>query len=257
MTSSMVKGYVKTTLGDQYLHFEYGGFTYPEDPTDTANKVKVIVKDYVTGVELSQDNGTGNYGDTLQEILDSVNLTYTVEYAQAGKQSAKKVTTDMITKTTYNPNTTTVQNLKVTYKDKDTNSFTVGDDFDKDFRVTLSNTIVSVAITPPTKTEYLHGEAASTAGATVKITYADGDIQNGDLSKLKITEQDKTTPANMSPAYSEYNTVTQRCAKTLKAVYTEGGKSWDVDYPVEIINDIKSITVHSTNHKTNLMLMYQ
>lgn len=236
LTTAMITGYNKDTLGDQKLTISYGGQTM----TDA---VTVNVKDYVTEITLSQTNIDGTYGEELQAIIDRLNLTYTVHYSKAGAKEAVKVATSMISG--YNKNTTTTQPLRVVYRDSDTNSYTVGDDFDKDINITLRNAIVKVDITKPTKSTYNHGQALDLSTAKVKLTYANGDKIDGDLSKLTATE-DGNTP-NMSP--DTYDS-TQKVAKTLKLVYTEGGKTWDIDYPIEIINDIKSIVVHSTNHKT-------
>ena len=54
----------------------------------------------------------------------------------------------------------------------------------------------------------------------------------------------------MSPVASEFgadNTI----SKTLKITYTKDGKTGTVNYPITIINDVQTITVHSTNHKVD------
>ena len=236
LSIAMITGYNKDTLGDQKLTISYGGQTM----TDA---VTVNVKDYVTEITLSQSNIEGTYGEELQAIIDRLNLTYTVHYSKAGAEEAVKVATSMIDG--YNKNTTTTQNLQVVYRDNNANSYTVGDDFDKDINITLRNSIVKIDIKKPTKSIYKHGESIDKTGGTVTLTYANGDKQPGDISKLKITESDDST-VNMSP--SSYDS-TNKLAKTLKLSYTEGGKTETADYPIEIINDIKGITVHSTNHK--------
>ena len=58
----------------------------------------------------------------------------------------------------------------------------------------------------------------------------------------------------MSPDASEF-AVDNRLSKTLLITYTTAnGVSGSVNYPITIINDVRSIAMHSTNHKVSYNL---
>ena len=62
-----------------------------------------------------------------------------------------------------------------------------------------------------------------------------------------ITENDGN-PLNMSPAVSEYTN--NKINKTLKITYTEEGKTGTINYPIEIINKVQTITIKGTPKTT-------
>jgi len=241
ITSDMLSDYNMAELGDYTVKVIYGGFndTFP-----------IKVKDYVDHIDIDPSEVTGvAYGTSLQDIIDKLNVTYTVNYAKTGDKAAIKLNSSMLKNTTpYNPNTLTSQTLTFVYRDNDPNSFTYGDDIEKDFKVTLSNKIVGITITAPTKDTYNHGESIDKTGATVTLTYADTTTENGDLSKLKFYEADGTTELDMSPSAFDS---TNKMTKSVKISYTEGGKTEVLPWNVTIINDIQGITVVSTDHKTS------
>ncbi|MCI8518756.1 MAG: hypothetical protein HFJ51_01105 [Clostridia bacterium] len=241
ISEGMLSEYNMSTLGNQTVKVSYGGF-------DTTFQIKV--KDYVNYIDIDPSEVTGVlYGTSLQEIIDKLNVTYTVNYAKTGNKEAVKLATSMLKSTTpYNPNTLTAQTLTFVYRDNDPNSFTYGDDIEKDFKVTLSNKIVGITITAPTKDKYNHGEGIDKTGATVTLTYADTTTEAGDLSKLKFYEADGTTELDMSPSAFDS---TNKMTKPVKISYTEGGKTEVLLWNVTIINDIQGITVVSTDHKTS------
>ncbi len=240
LTTGMISGYDPKKLGDQPLTITYGG------QTDTS--VTVNVKDYVTGIELSETGEVkANYNESLSDIIDRLDITYTVNYAKAGKKEAVKLATNMVS--AYDATQMTTQILTVTYIDGDTNSFTVGDDFHKDLKITVENKIINVEIQKPIKDTYNYNEAIAMAGATVTLEYANGDKVSGDITKLKVYEPDETTPVTKVTATTFDSD--HRATKTLKLVYTQDGKDYKADYPVTIINDVKGISVNSTTHKTS------
>ena len=238
MTASMVTGYDKTKLGDQELTVTYGGKT---------EKYKVNVKDYVTGISITPNAITGTYNDELGTLINDNDITYTVTYAKAGAKSPVALTESMVTG--YNKTSLTDQNSTVTYTDQDANSYTNGKTFTTNLSVRLENEISKVTITPPTKTEYNHGDQINLTGGKITVTYTDGTTKEEPITSATVTEKDGGAP-NMSPTSAEYgskNTVN----KTLTFKYTSpNGVTGTVNYPIIIKDYIKSITMHTTPTKT-------
>ena len=235
VTDSMISGYDKTKLGKQTVTITYGGQTTTFD---------VTVKDYVTKIEVNPSSVTGTYNDELSKLITDNSIKYTVTYAKAGAQSPIALAENMVSG--YNKATTTAQNLKITYTDNDSSSYTNGNNFTTSLQVTLMNTVSGITITPPTKTTYNHGDSLDLAGGEINLTYEDGTSGTLDISKATITESDGS-PLNMSPASYDG---TQKVDKTLKIEYSKDGQTGTVNYPITIINDIKSIAVHDPATKT-------
>ena len=235
VTDSMISGYDKTKIGKQTVTITYGGQTTTFD---------VTVKDYVTKIEVNPSSVTGTYNDELSKLITDNSIKYTVTYAKAGAQSPIALAESMVNG--YNKATTTAQNLTVTYTDNDSNSYTNGDNFTASLQVTLMNTVSGITITPPTKTTYNHGDSLDLAGGEINLTYEDGTSGTLDINKATITESDGS-PLNMSPASYDG---TQKVDKTLKIEYSKDGQTGTVNYPITIINDIKSIAVHDPATKT-------
>ena len=235
VTDSMISGYDKTKIGKQTVTITYGGQTTTFD---------VTVKDYVTKIEVNPSSVTGTYNDELSKLITDNSIKYTVTYAKAGAQSPIALAESMVSG--YNKATTTAQNLTITYTDNDSSSYTNGNNFTTSLQVTLMNTVSGITITPPTKTTYNHGDSLDLAGGEINLTYEDGTSGTLDISKATITESDGS-PLNMSPASYDG---TQKVDKTLKIEYSKDGQTGTVNYPITIINDIKSIAVHDPATKT-------
>ena len=235
VTNSMISGYDKTKIGKQTVTITYGGQTTTFD---------VTVKDYVTKIEVNPSSVTGTYNDELSKLITDNNIKYTVTYAKAGAQSLIALAESMVSG--YNKATTTAQNLTITYTDNDSSSYTNGDNFTASLQVTLMNTVSGITITPPTKTTYNHGDSLDLTGGEINLTYEDGTSGTLDINKATITESDGS-PLNMSPASYDG---TQKVDKTLKIEYSKDGQTGTVNYPITIINDIKSIAVHDPATKT-------
>ena len=239
VTDSMISGYDKTKIGKQTVTITYGGQTTTFD---------VTVKDYVTKIEVNPSSVTGTYNDELSKLITDNSIKYTVTYAKAGAQSPIALAESMVNG--YNKATTTAQNLTVTYTDNDSSSYTNGNNFTTSLQVTLMNTVSGITITPPTKTTYNHGDSLDLTGGEINLTYEDGTSGTLDISKATITESDGS-PLNMSPASYDG---TQKVDKTLKIEYSKDGQTGTVNYPITIINDVKSITIKTlpqTEYKVN------
>ena len=239
VTDSMISGYDKTKIGKQTVTITYGGQTTTFD---------VTVKDYVTKIEVNPSSVTGTYNDELSKLITDNSIKYTVTYAKAGAQSPIALAENMVSG--YNKATTTAQNLTITYTDNDSSSYTNGNNFTTSLQVTLMNTVSGITITPPTKTTYNHGDSLDLTGGEINLTYEDGTSGTLDISKATITESDGS-PLNMSPASYDG---TQKVDKTLKIEYSKDGQTGTVNYPITIINDVKSITIKTlpqTEYKVN------
>ena len=233
--SSMISTFDKNILGEQTVTVTYGG------QTDT---FKVKVQDYVTGITINPDTVTGKYNDTLTDIITANSIKYTVTYASAGQQTPVDLVDTMVSG--YNATSTTTQNLTVTYTDTNTELYAGANSAQATLNITLSNVVTGITITAPTKTKYNHGESIDLTGGKIDLVYADGTTGTEPIASATIKEADGSE-VNMSPvSYDSTNKVN----KTLVITYTKDGKTGTVNYPIEIINDVKSITVHSTNHKT-------
>ena len=239
VTDSMISGYDKTKIGKQTVTITYGGQTTTFD---------VTVKDYVTKIEVNPSSVTGTYNDELSKLITDNSIKYTVTYAKAGAQSPIALAESMVSG--YNKATTTAQNLTITYTDNDSSSYTNGNNFTTSLQVTLMNTVSEITITPPTKTTYNHGDSLDLTGGKINLTYEDGTSGTLNISKATITESDGS-PLNMSPAsYGKE----QKVDKTLKIEYSKDGQTGTVNYPITIINDVKSITIKTlpqTEYKVN------
>ena len=233
VTKDMIKAgtYDPDKTGNQVIKIVYEG----QETTLTIN-----VKDYVTGITINPVSVTGKYNDTLSSLIQANNIQYTVTYAKAGAQTPEVLAESMVSG--YSAISTQDQNLTVTYTDTDADSYTNGQNFTTNLKVTLSKEVSSIAITAPSKTTYEHGETIATDGI-ITVVFTDGTQTTKQMNASMITENDGS-PLNMSPAASEYTN--NKLSKTLKITYTEDGKTETINYPIEIVNKVQSITIKGT-----------
>ena len=237
VTKDMIKPgtYNPNQTGNQTIKVIYGG---------KETSLTITVKDYVTGITINPASVTGKYNDTLSKMIQTNNIQYTVTYAKAGAQTPETLAESMVSG--YSATTTQDQNLTVTYKDTDTDSYTNGQDFTANLKVTLSKEVKKIDITAPSKTKYEHGETIATDG-TITVTFTDNTTEQRTMKANMITENDGN-PLNMSPAVSDYTN--NKINKTLKITYTEEGKTGTINYPIEIINKVQTITIKGTPKTT-------
>jgi len=233
VTKDMIKAgtYDPDKTGNQVIKIVYGG----QETTLTIN-----VKDYVIGIAVNPVSVTGKYNDTLSSLIQANNIQYTVTYAKAGAQTPEVLAESMVLG--YSEISTQDQNLTVTYTDTDADSYTNGQNFTTNLKVTLSKEVSSITITAPSKTTYEHGETIATDGI-ITVVFTDGTQETRTMDAAMITESDGS-PLNMSPAASEYTN--NKLSKTLKITYTEDGKTETINYPIEIVNKVQSITIKGT-----------
>ncbi len=236
MTNAMITStFDPQNIAEQTLTVTYGGQT---------TTYKVTVRDYVTGITVNPNTLTGTYNTNLADLIQ--NVKYEVTYKAAGPQGEQNLTTGMVSG--YTPTSIQTQNLTVTYIDTDINSGSKDEDFTANLTVTLSNGVTGARITKPTNAKYYHG--ASLDAGTLTLMNADGSETSGNWSDVTITEADGSS-VNMTPTEDEYKASNHKISKTLKLNYSKDGITADeVEYPIEIINDIKSIAMYTYPKQT-------
>ena len=230
--NAVVSAYSSTTIGTkQNLTVTYGGKT-------AVKTIDVEVYNYIDSasitppnkVEYSYNTDLDITGASMQLIWKNSNVT------------SVAVTDSMISG--YNKTTEGKQTITVTYNVEyilsDGNK--VSDTIIKTFKVDVVNNISKIDITAPTKTKYNHGDSLDLTGGNIKVTYENGTEETRTMTTAMITESNGST-VNMSP--TTYDN-TNKVSKTLKIEYTEGGKSQSINYPIEIINTLKYISINGT-----------
>ena len=230
--NAVVSAYSSTTIGTkQNLTVTYGGKT-------AVKTIDVEVYNYIDSasitppnkVEYSYNTDLDITGASMQLIWKNSNVT------------SVAITDSMISG--YNKTTEGKQTITVTYNVEyilsDGNK--VSDTIIKTFKVDVVNNISKIDITAPTKTKYNHDDSLDLTGGIIKITYENGAEETRTMTTAMITESNGST-VNMSP--TTYDN-TNKVSKTLKIEYTEGGKSQSINYPIEIINTLKYISINGT-----------
>jgi len=244
ITSGMVTGYNKTIIGNQTVTVTYTTTNTIDDlSTDFTENYNVSVGDYVVGINVTPPTKVVyQYG----ESLDLTGASGIEEMASGALGNPIVITSGMVSG--YNPNTLGTQTLTVKY----TTTNTIDDlsaDFTDTFDVTVEDYVANIAITAPTKSVYNHGETLDLTGGTIVETMASGAVNNIIMTAGMITESDDS-PVVMNPGSYDG---TNKLDKTLKITY--GGTTQN--YPITIINDVKSIAVTSspkTDYNVNDLL---
>ncbi len=230
MTSDMVSGYNKQTLGNQTLTITYGGETV---------QYQVTVKDYVTGITVIPSTVTGNYNETLAKLISDNNISYSVTYAKAGAKPPLTLAESMVDG--YSSTSISAQNLIVTYLDSDIDSATNGENFTATLNITLSDKVDTITVVAPTKTKYNHGEALDLTGGSITVTSISGVSKTVPMTTSMFKENGAAV--NMSPDATAFGTNTT-LGKTITITYEEGEKIGTIDYPITIINNVKTIAMY-------------
>ena len=155
-----------------------------------------------------------------------------------------------VTLTGYDPTVVGTQTVTATYSAKYTLSdgTVINDSVSDTFNVEVTNPITNIAITPPTKTAYKHGDSLSLTGGQIAVTYKDGTTLYPAMTTAMITEQDGT-PVVLSPSVSAY-TPNNPISKILKITYTEDGETQTALYPITLENSINTIGMSQNPDKT-------
>ena len=266
VTKAMIPGYNKTPEAGEFTNQQSEQtvtvtLSTPDDADidvipaeDTFN---VTIKDKITGIAISDNpnNLAYNCGDTFNAQGGRISFTYA-----SGATSSKTVSmTDSTVSITeadgsaINMSPTASEftdgkmkkQLKVTYRDENGTTYTAP----TQLTITIKDIIDRIELEEEPKKEFKHGETFETGSGTLKIIYKSGAERVIPLSEATITEAGGAV--NMNPSASEYTTENgNKVTKSVTASYTEGDITKTVDYDITIINDIKSIKVNSTTHKT-------
>ena len=225
-----------TTGSKQHLAVKLGTAT-------ASNTIDVEAYNYISNSTLVKPRKTSyKYGEALDLKGGKLDFTW-----KSGNMTNAVLTSDMVSgysATKLGTQTVTVKyNAKYTLSDGNT----LTDTITKTFTVNVDNEAQSIEITPPSKTQYNYGLKLDLSGGKILVKYTDGTTKNITMTADMITENDGST-VNMSP--DETNFVDNKYSKTLKISYKEDEATKTVNYPITIINDIKSITMHTTPTKT-------
>ena len=229
-----------TTGSKQHLTVKLGTAT-------ASNTIDVEAYNYISNSTLVKPSKTSyKYGEALDLKGGKLNFTW-----KSGNMTNTSLTTDMVSG--YSATKLGTQTITVKYNAKYTLSDgnTLTDTITKTFTVNVDNEAQSIEITPPSKMQYNYGSKLDLTGGKILVTYADGTTRNVTMTADMITENDGSA-VNMSPDVTIF--VDNKDSKTLKISYTEDEATKTVNYPITIINDIKSITMHTipTNTKYNV-----
>ena len=149
----MVSGYDKEKLGEQTIKVTYGG----EEAT-----FKVTVKDYVKDIILvNPDKTEYQYGESLDLTGGSVQKVM----ASGAAVAAVPLTDDSVTLSTFNPNQSGIQTIKVTYEGKT-----------KTFDVNVKDTITGIELQGIPETKYKYGEDFKISNLKLNIHKLSGDV---------------------------------------------------------------------------------
>ena len=225
-----------TTGSKQHLTVKLGTAT-------ASDTIDVEAYNYISKSTLVKPSKTSyKYGEALDLKGGKLDFTW-----KSGNMTNASLTADMVSG--YSATKLGTQTITVKYNAKYTLSDgnTVTDTITKTFTVSVDNEAKSIEITPPSKTQYNYGSKLELAGGKISVRYADGTTENVTMTANMITEDDGST-VNMSPDVTSF--VDNKYSKTLKISYTEDEATKTVNYPITIINDIKSIAMHTTPTKT-------
>ena len=199
VTNDMIKPgtYDPDKTGNQVIKIVYGG----QETTLTIN-----VKDYVTGIAVNPVSVTGKYNDTLSSLIQNNNIQYTVTYAKAGAQTPEVLVENMVSG--YTATSTQDQDLTVTYTDTDTDSYTNGQNFTTNLKVTLDDTITGMTLeqTGTVKTDYKYDEEFDVSNLVIVVHKLSGD-QTVPVMKDMIKNYNKQQLGNQTVSV-EYNGTT-------------------------------------------------
>ena len=219
VTSSMISGYRPSALGTQTVTVTYGKNSSGVDVTDTFT---VNVDDYVTAIQVTGNKGFYNYGDPLDISVGTVKV-----FMASSAITSIPLNSPSVTVSGYSATTIGNQTLTITYEGKSVTVVVVVNDY-----------VASTSITVPTQTTYNYGDSLDLSTGSIVQTMASGATNTIPLAMSMVTESDGT-PVDMTPStFGTNNTVT----KTL--LITDSGVT--ENYPITIVNDVKSITIKQT-----------
>ena len=203
---------------------------------------------------------TTNYDITLQNPIDSIAIentpkqSYKLNEATTGVGGTIKVTRKAGNTESINIDDSMVSGLDTTVAGTGKNAtITYTDEFGNlkttTYTYDVIDNVTSIDIVAPSKNVYNHGEALALDG-TITVHYASGTTNNVTMTSSMIKEG--SGAVDMSP--TSYDDDTQKVNKKLTIEYSEGGVTKSIDYPITIINDVKSITIKTlpqTEYKVN------
>lgn len=210
LTEDMISGFDTSTKGTKTVIVTYEGKTLTYD---------ITVADKVDKIEITKDPKKDYLYN--QDLVAGGEITVT---KASGETETVTITPDMITG--YHKDQLGNQTVTINYGGQ-----TV------DFELNVSDYVGGVVITPPSKLQYEHGEELDLSDAKVTITMASkpNEPQIVPVTKDMITGYDKTKPGS----------------QTVTITYTDkNGKTYTQDFGVNVADAIKTVTLDTTNAKT-------
>ena len=218
ITKDMVTGFDSSnTINKQTLTV-----TIEIEGTDYTVNYDISIVDPIASIVI-QDMPKTNYlyGDSLNVTGGTILVT-----TGSGDTKIIPITNTMVTEENglpFDSTNLTPRNLKVTYGSKTVT-----------YPIQVSDYIVDVILTPPSKITYNYGETLDVTGGSIEKVMASGTkvaaISLTD-SKVEVTGFDNTKIGN----------------QVVYVTYKEGGKSYQKQYGVTVEDPIVSITLDTTN----------
>lgn len=223
--------------------------TYEENGTSKTTSYPITIKDYITDIKLNKETINGEYNKPMSYLITKNTLQYALVYAGNGQGTMTDLVDTMVP--SYDATKTENQTVSVSWTDTDVNSNTYNKTFTKNLTITFEDSLQSIEITAPTKTEYLYGESLQLGTGVIKLKY----VNKEDTTSVKITPQMVTENGaafNMSPDITEFPYVSgtsgprqNTMQKTFKIEYQDPttGIKGSTNYTVTIINDVDKIEI--------------
>ena len=215
VTSAMISGYDKTTLGAQTVTITY----VDAEGNSHTQTFGVTVIDEVKSITLVDNGFKKNY--KYDENLDLTGLSLKVE-TDSGKITYVPVTAGMVSG--YNPKELGNQTLDITY-----------DGVVNTVSVNVVDYVKDITLNAPTKNEYKIGESLDLTGGSISEVMASGATGNTiALTPGMVTGFDSTTEGK----------------KTLTVSYVKDGSTFNKTFQIAVVNKIANVEIIAPT-KTN------
>ena len=233
--------YSNTTIGrKQSLAVSIGSIT-------ADNTIDLEFYNYITNATLSKPTKSKyNLGETLDVTNGRILVTW-----KAGGSSNVTLTDDMCSG--YNISTKGRQTVTVKYDPNYTLSdgTVISDEKTFTYPIEVVNGVTAIAITIPDKNVYKYSESLDIPAGNkrITVTYADGTTTTKDITADMIEDPDVASGFTTSPELAKFGTAPTYSTtynKTLTITYEEGEVSKTENYPVTILNDVKTAKIVDT-----------
>jgi len=204
----------------------------------------ITVKDHITGITFTPTVVTGNYNETLVQVIEKTPVTYVVNYASGDAAKVTGTITEDMLSGDYDATSTVAQELTVKYTDTNPKSNTYNQEVaaEQKLTVTLENGITGIEITTqPTNKTYTYGDALSS------------DVLTNSGMILKYTRISGVTEETVAATdYKLYREVENNGTKTLVEVTTADIICENADFIIKTNDNKYQTTIKLTINKIKL-----